>query len=154
MAKSLWLAAGITMIGLLLWVTTPAHEPPSPAPPEDEGELAQASGDAVASTVHSVQGTPSVFRFGMSYIAGFFLGYGLKRFLKVTLLVLAVMGILLFVLHQTGALQLEWARIHAHANESLGWLTGQAEALKSFLAGYIPSTASGGVGVLMGMRWR
>ena len=153
LAKSVWLAAGVALLGLVLWVATPANTPP-PTPPEEGAPLAQASGDAVASSVHSVQGTPAMFRFGVSYMAGFFLGYGLKRFLKVTLLVSAAIAALLFVLQHTGTLQLDWTAVQAQAKESFGWLTGQAEALKSFLAGYIPSAAAACVGVFMGMRWR
>jgi uncharacterized membrane protein (Fun14 family) len=152
-AKSLWLAAGITLLGLVLWVATPGANPP---PPTAEGgtPLAQASGEAVASSVHSAQGTPALFRFGLSYVAGFFLGYGIKRFLTLTLLVSAGLAGLAILLQQTGWLDLDWAAIEQQARASLGWLTGQAEALRSFLSGYVPSAAAAGVGIFMGMRWR
>jgi uncharacterized membrane protein (Fun14 family) len=152
-AKSLWLAAGLTLLGLVLWIATPRSGTPPPLP-EAGTPLAQASGEAVASSVHTAQGTPALFRFGMSYIGGFFLGYGLKRFLKVTLVLsVAALG-LLVVLSQTGVLGLDWSTIQDQARSSLGWLTGQAEALKDFLSGYLPSAGAAGVGLFLGLRWR
>lgn len=153
-AKSLWLAAGITVLGLVLWITTPAAAPPPPTLPDTGTPLAQASGEAVASSVHSVQGTPALFRFGLSYIGGFFLGYGLKRFLKVTLVVSAmVVGVLLLLSH-TGVIGLDWNSMQEQVQSSFGWLTGQAEALKDFLSGYLPSAGAAGVGLFLGLRWR
>jgi uncharacterized membrane protein (Fun14 family) len=152
-AKTLWVAAGLTLLGLVLWVAVPKSDAPASAG-GGQATLAQTSGDAVATGVHSLQGSPALFRFGLSYIAGFFLGYGLRRFLKVTLIVsvLAVGAILL--LQQVGWMQLDWGGIQSHLSDSFAWLRGQAEALKVLILGYVPSAAAAGVGLVFGARWR
>jgi uncharacterized membrane protein (Fun14 family) len=136
-------------------VAVPKQGPPPPAA-SGQASLAEASGEAVATQVHSLQGSPALFRFGLSYIAGFFLGYGLLRFMKVTLVmsVLAVGAV--FLMRKAGWMDvdLDWNSVESHLSDSFGWLRGQAEALKVFITGYVPSAAAAGVGLFMGARWR
>ena len=147
-ARTLWIAAGLSLLGLVLWVTTPAMSSAG------QGTLAEAPGEAVVSSVHTLQGSPALFRFGLSYIAGFFLGYGLRRFLKVTLVISMVVVASIFMMRKLGWVELDWSGIEGHLADSFGWIKGQAEALKVFVMGYVPSTIAAGVGVLFGARWR
>ncbi len=152
-AKTLWVAAGLTLLGLVLWVAVPQETPP-PAPMSGQATLAEASGGAVASSVYSAQGSPALFRFGLSYIAGFFLGYGLRRFVKVTLILSALAFGAIFFMRKAGWIELDWSSVESHLSDSFAWLKGQAEALKVFVTGYVPSAAAAGVGLFLGARWR
>lgn len=151
-AKTLWVAAGVSLLGLVLWVATPA-KPRPPTAPSGQTTLAEASGDAVATQVHSLQGSPALFRFGLSYIAGFFLGYGLRRFVKLTLILLLVVVVVVFLLQMAGWIHLNWASVQSHLSDSFAWLKGQAEALKVLVTGYVPSATAAAVGLLLGARW-
>ena len=151
-AKTLWVAAGLALLGLVMWVAIPGKEPP-PTPPSGQTTLAEASGGAVASSVYRVQGSPSLFRFGLSYIAGFFLGYGLRRFVKLTVILSLAAVAAVFVMRKAGWIDLDWNGIESHLSDSFAWLRGQAEALKVFVTGYVPSAAAAGVGLFMGARW-
>lgn len=95
-----------------------------------------------------------MFRFGLSYIAGFFLGYGLRRFVKLTVLLSLAAVVAVFLMSKAGWIDLDWNSIETHLSDSFGWLTGQAEALKVFVTGYVPSAAAAGVGLVLGARWR
>jgi len=152
-AKTLWVAAGLALLGLVLWVAIPQKAPP-PAAPSGQATLAEASGEAVASSVYSVQGSPALFRFGLSYIAGFFLGYGLRRFVKLTLILSVVAFVAIFFMRKAGWIELDWNSVESHLADSFAWLKGQAEALKVFVTGYVPSAAAAGGGLFMGARWR
>lgn len=150
-AKTVWIAASLSLLGLILWVAVPKKGPPPSA--TQQATLAEASGDAVATRVHSWQGSPALFRFGLSYIAGFFLGYGLRRFVKMTLLLTLLAAGVVFVMRYFGWLELDWGSIENHLSDSFGWMKGQAEALKVFLTGYVPSAGAAGAGIFMGLRW-
>jgi uncharacterized membrane protein (Fun14 family) len=152
-AKTLWVAAGLMLLGLVLWIAIPEKAPP-PATPAGQSSLAEASGEAVASSVYSVQGSPALFRFGLSYIAGFFLGYGLRRFLKLTLILGTLAFVVVFFMRKAGWIELDWTSVESHLSGSFAWLKGQAEALKVFVTGYVPSAAAAGVGLFFGARWR
>ena len=152
-AKTLWVAGGLALLGLILWVAVPGKEPQPPTPP-GQATLAEASGEAVATSVHSVQGSPALFRFGLSYIAGFFLGYGLRRFVKLTIILSLVAFAAIFFMRKAGWIDLDWSSVESHLSDSFAWLKGQAEALKVFLTGYVPSAAAAGVGIFFGARWR
>lgn len=147
------MAAGLSLLGLILWVATPKQGPP-PTPPSGQTTLAEASGGAVASQVHSLQGSPALFRFGLSYMAGFFLGYGLRRFLKLTILLSLAAAGAIFLMRKAGWIDLDWNSIESHFADSFAWLRGQAEALKVLVTGYVPSAAAAGVGFFFGVRWR
>jgi len=152
-SKTLWVAAGLALLGLILWVATPKAAPP-PASAPGQATLAEASGEAVASQVHTLQGSPALFRFGLSYIAGFALGYGLRRFIKLTLILSVVAFLAIFFMRKAGWIDLDWSSVESHLSDSFGWLKGQAEALKVFVTGYVPSAAAAGVGLIFGARWR
>jgi len=152
-AKTLWVAAGLTLLGLVLWVAIPKQAPPASAP-AGQASLAQASGEAVAAQVHSMQGSPALFRFGLSYMAGFFLGYGLRRFLKVTIVLSLIAAGAVFLMRKAGWIELDWSSLETHLTDSFAWLRGQVEALKVFITGYVPSAAAAGVGIVLGARWR
>jgi uncharacterized membrane protein (Fun14 family) len=143
----------LTLLGLVLWVAIPQKGAP-PTPVSGQATLAEASGEAVATQVHSLQGSPALFRFGLSYIAGFFLGYGLRRFIKVTVIVSVLAVGAVFLLRELGWIELDWSSIESHFSDSFAWVKGQANALKVFVTGYVPSAAAAGVGVFLGMRWR
>lgn len=152
-SKTLWVAAGLALLGLVLWVAVPRDTPP-PAAPAGQATLAEASGEAVATQVHTMQGSPALFRFGISYIAGFFLGYGLRRFVKLTLILSVVAFAAIFFMRKAGWIDLDWHSVETHLADSFAWLKGQAEALKVFVTGYVPSAVAAGVGLLFGARWR
>jgi uncharacterized membrane protein (Fun14 family) len=152
-AKTLWIAAGLSLLGLILWVAIPGKGPPPPTP-SGQSTLAEASGEAVATSVYTVQGSPALFRLGLSYIAGFFLGYGLRRFVKLTVVLSLAAVAAVFLMRKLGWIDLDWGSIESHLSESFAWLQGQAEALKVFVTGYVPSAAAGGLGLVLGTRWR
>lgn len=152
-AKTLWVAAGLALLGLVLWVAIPKNGPPRPAP-SGQATFAEASGEAVATQVHTLQGSPALFRFGISYIAGFFLGYGLRRFVKLTILLSLAAVAAVFLMRKAGWIDLDWSSVESHLSDSFAWLKGQAEAVKVFATGYVPSAAAAGVGLFMGARWR
>lgn len=152
-AKTLWIAAGLALLGLVLWVAIPKKGPPPPMP-SGQATLAEASGEAVATQVHSMQGSPALFRFGISYIAGFFLGYGLRRFVKLTIILSLVAVAAVFLMRKAGWIDLDWGSVETHLSDSFAWLKGQAEAVKVFATGYVPSAVAVGVGLFMGARWR
>jgi uncharacterized membrane protein (Fun14 family) len=151
-AKTVWVAAGLALLGLVLWVAIPKKGPPPPMP-SGQSTFAEASGEAVASQVHTMQGSPALFRFGISYIAGFFLGYGLRRFVKLTIILSLVAVAAVFLMRKAGWIDLDWGTVEAHLSDSFAWVKGQAEAVKVFVTGYVPSAIAVGVGLLMGARW-
>jgi uncharacterized membrane protein (Fun14 family) len=96
--------------------------------------------------------SPALFRFGSSFIAGFFLGYAFRKFLKWSLLVSgAVLGCI-FVLKKLGVFNLDWAGMEGHVSHSVSWAQGQAGAFKDFLTGYLPSAGAAFVGLFVGAR--
>jgi uncharacterized membrane protein (Fun14 family) len=96
---------------------------------------------------------PAIFRFGLSFLAGFALGFVLKKFIKISLLVGAVLAAAIWGLQASGLFTLPWDQIHTHISDSLSWMKGQAEGFKEFITGYLPSSMAAAAGVFIGL-WR
>ena len=152
-ARTIWIAAGLTLLGLVLWVATPPLVETA-SPDSEQASFTESSEAPEARTIRSLQGSPALFRFGLSYIAGFFLGYGLRRCLKLTLGIAVLFCGVVLVLQQVGWVELDWTGIESQLSHSFGWLKGQAEALKQFVTGYVPSAGAAAVGLFFGARWR
>lgn len=153
-ARTVWIAAGLALLGVVLWVGLPEPVADEVARSGVESGLTDMAGESVTEGVESWRGSPALFRFGLSYMAGFFLGYGLRRFIGRTIVGLGLAVGVVFVIQHFGWVQLDWGSIESHLKESFAWLQGQAEALRVFVMGYVPSAGAAGVGLFLGARWR
>ena len=151
-SKSLLVAVALTCLGLFLW--HPWAAGPAPQRNLPAGVSSFSESPTAGSTVETpaTSASPALFRFGASYVAGFFLGWFCRKSLKVALLLGGAAAIVLFFLQRTGKIDLEWSAIQAHLSQSLAWLHGELGALKHLVTGYLPSTGAALVGIFMGAR--
>jgi uncharacterized membrane protein (Fun14 family) len=95
-----------------------------------------------------------LFRFGVSYLVGFFFGWACRKSIKFGMVAAGAAVAVITVAKRTGFIELDWASLQAHISQSLGWLHGELGAARHFLTGYLPSAAAGGVGIFLGTRHR
>ena len=152
-AKTVWAALGLMLLGGGLWIKDRAQAD-SPAVARGGSQFSDSSATGSQSSgIHELKpSAPATFRFGASYVGGFFLGWTFRRFLKLTLL-LSGMAIALIALGKKfGWFELDWAALESHVRHSLAWLQGEAGAFKQFITGYLPSAGAAGVGAFLGFR--
>lgn len=154
-AKSVWVAVVLMLLGGGLWIKERTQaEPPSAAATSAASQLS----DSASTGTRSGEGrglessAPATFRFGASYVAGFFLGWTFRRFLKVTLLLSGAAIVLIALGKKIGWLELDWVAMEGHVRHSLAWLQGEAGAFRQFLTGYLPSAGAASVGAFLGFR--
>ena len=80
------------------------------------------------------------------------MAYAFKKFIKITALLTGVFLIAMFALQKTGVIDLDWAWFQDGFDRSLAWLKGEAGAMKEFILGYLPSSASAAAGMVVGLR--
>lgn len=151
-SKSLLIALVVTCLGLVLWHPWSAEPAPKRSLPPGVSSLSESSSAGAAAEAPASSASPAVFRFGASYLAGFFLGWFCRKSLKMGLLLGGAVMIVIFFLQHSGKIDLDWATIQDHVSQSLAWLHGELGALKHFVTGYLPSTGAGVVGIIMGVR--
>lgn len=156
-SKSLRLAVAMVLIGLVVWTRSPsergtvaADRSPDSAPAASN--LSDASPTPGKSNPALVPTSPAVFRFGASYIGGFFIGWLARKSLKLALLAGGAATLAIATAKYTGLIDLDWAGIEAHVSHSLAWARDGIGAAKSFLTGYLPSAAAGFLGLYKGAR--
>jgi uncharacterized membrane protein (Fun14 family) len=96
--------------------------------------------------------SPAVAGIGGSYLAGFFIGWASRRFLKMAALIAGGSLACIAVLENTGWIDLDWAAVESQISQSIAAIHRGAEGLKHLLSGYLPSTGAGAVGVFFGFR--
>ncbi len=128
-------------------------ETTSPPTREAPASDARARGDTATGAKRLIDDSaPATFRLGLSFIVGYFLGFGLKKFVKTTILVAGAIATLAVVAERMGLFNIDWGAIQQKASDSLAWARGQAGALRSAITGYLPSAGAAGVGVFVGAR--
>jgi uncharacterized membrane protein (Fun14 family) len=95
---------------------------------------------------------PAAFRLGLSFAVGYFLAWGVRAFLKITLLFFGALGVGLALLTHYHIFGLDWGIIQSNAESSFAFLQGQAVHAKDLVMGYLPSTVSGVAGTIFGFR--
>ncbi len=96
--------------------------------------------------------SPAVAGIGGSYLAGFFMGWVFRRFLRMAALIIGVLLTCVAVLEDTGWIDLDWASVQTQINHVIAAGHQGAEGLKHILSGYLPSTGAGAVGMFFGFR--
>lgn len=142
----------MVLLGLLMWGRTPPESGPQAGVPRGSAGLTESSPAKAEAAKVAKPSSPALFRFGASYIAGFFFGWICRKSIKFGMLAAGAAAVAITVAKQIGLIELDWAALQAHISQSLAWLHGELGALKHFLMGYIPSTAAGCVGIFMGAR--
>ncbi len=96
--------------------------------------------------------SPAVAGIGGSYLAGFFIGWAFRRFLKMAALIAAGLLACIAVLENTGWIDLDWTAVETQISHAIAAVHQGAEGLKHILSGYLPSTGAGAVGMFFGFR--
>ena len=96
--------------------------------------------------------SPAVAGIAGSYLAGFFLGWASRRFLRVAALITGGLLAGIAVLEETGWIDLDWASVEAQISHAVAAAQQGAQGLKHIFAGNLPSTGAGAVGMFFGFR--
>ena len=160
-SKTLILAAIIGAIGVVLsgyaYATRPAVQTTGSAIGDSAmtiGLSPKGSG-ATAPTIEQRivdRAGPLMSKFGLSFVAGFFVGYAFKRFLKITAFVTGIALLGLFAAQRAGFITMPWNQVQEQLESGVGWATEHATAYKDAAKAYLPSGVAGAVGIFMGFR--
>ncbi|MHB1308186.1 MAG: FUN14 domain-containing protein [Limisphaerales bacterium] len=155
MAKTVWAALAVMLLGGGLWINDLAQPKEAALPPGVSSFADSAAGGASGPTARTAPVTspaPATFRFGASYLGGFFLGWVSRRFIKLSLLLAGGAMALVAIGKKLGWIDLDWASIEGQIQQAISWTHHEAGALKQFLTGIFPSAAAAGVGAFLGFR--
>ncbi len=157
-SPSIWVAASLMVLGLGLWgleaFTGGEEEAATPSGVDGATTLMQSRSQtgAEADSDGLPPMSPAVFRLGAGYLGGFFLGWALRRFITLTLVVTGGLVVLLAAFQGLGWFEVNWPAVEEHLQMSLAWIQGQAGSFKTFVTGYLPSASAGTAGLFVGFR--
>lgn len=100
------------------------------------------------------EAAPATFRLGAAFCGAYVLGWGLRRYARLTLLTAAAGAGAVFGLHKLGMLGIEWDEVRGQVDQSLEFVKGHADQMRTFAMGYMPTGIVGSLGLLMGFRHR
>jgi uncharacterized membrane protein (Fun14 family) len=96
--------------------------------------------------------SPAVAGIGGSYLAGFFMGWVSRRFLRMAALITGGLLAGVAVLDETGWIDLDWKSVETQISHAITATHQGAQGLKHILSGYLPSTGAAAVGMFFGFR--
>lgn len=96
--------------------------------------------------------SPAVAGIGGSYLAGFFMGWVSRRFLRIAALITGGLLAGIAVLEETGWIDLDWTSVETQISHAITATHQGAQGLKHILSGYLPSTGAAAVGMFFGFR--
>jgi uncharacterized membrane protein (Fun14 family) len=133
--------------------TLPGTNAPSGFAPTENEPDAPATSAAQSDTdrlIDSASG--AVFRLGFGFFAGFAIGYAVRAFVKVSLIVVGVGLLALFGLQYAGLITVDWERVSGGFESFGSWATAQTKDFANFITGYLPSAGAGLAGAFVGFR--
>jgi len=127
---------------------TPSGFAPIEDRPDDEP-----AGEAESDTDRMIDSASgAVFRLGFGFFAGFAIGYAMRAFVKITLVIIGVALLGLFGLQYAGLVDVDWEQISGGFQSFGSWATAQTKDFANFITGYLPSATAGLAGAFVGFR--
>jgi uncharacterized membrane protein (Fun14 family) len=96
--------------------------------------------------------SPALAGIAGSYLAGFFIGWASRRFLRMAALITGGLLAGIAVLEETGWIDLDWTSVETQISHVIAAAQQGSQGLKHVLSGYLPSTGAGAVGMFFGFR--
>lgn len=95
--------------------------------------------------------SPAIFRLGFAFFVGFALGYALKTFMKIVVIIAGVLLFTLLGLEHMEWISVNWDEVRGGYDSAAGWAQAQFASFGDFVKGAVPSTASaiGGLAVAL-----
>lgn len=129
---------------------TPTASGFAPIEHQPDDEPAAESESETDRVIDSASG--AVFRLGFGFFAGFAIGYAMRTFVKITLVVVGVALLGLFGLQYAGLVDVDWEKISGGFQSFGSWATAQTKDFANFITGYLPSASAGLAGAFVGFR--
>ncbi|HMN95675.1 MAG TPA: FUN14 domain-containing protein [Phycisphaerales bacterium] len=95
---------------------------------------------------------PLPLKMGGSFIAAFVVGFLLRSFLRIGLLVAAALGIAIVLLERAGVVGVNWSSLQRGAEEAKGWVDDRGDEVLNFAKRVVPWGVSGAAGLWFGFR--
>jgi uncharacterized membrane protein (Fun14 family) len=151
---SVRIAIVVTVLGAAMWAyalaTAPTHDP-NRSGSAGSASFTEGGSDSQAESDRTVDSAgPAAFRLGASFLGGFTLAYFMRKFLRWSLLIVAILAAAIFALQKTGVVTLPWDQIQGEVKSGASWLETQAGNAKSLFTGYLPSAAAAVLGGVIG----
>jgi len=96
--------------------------------------------------------SPAIFTLGFSFMVAFAIGYAVRTFVKISLIAIGAFLLALFGLDYAGVITINMTALEGHYDSFTAFLSREFESFRSFITGYLPSTASGAAGLVFGFR--
>lgn len=100
---------------------------------------------------HESPWSASALRAGAGGFFGFVLGAAMRLFLKIGLLLGALVAAAVWGLAHLGWIDVPWGSFGEVTSAIGGWITHQFDSLQTALSGYLPASAMTGVGLASGL---
>ena len=148
-AKSVWVAAGVAILGTGFWRSDAPGPQPAPAAQE---QAVDAAGPSRSADHGTNPASSAAVNLGVSYIGGFFLGWCYRRFVKVSVMLTCGAVAVLMAIKSLGWFETDVASLRDHVRVGSSWLGNHAADLNRYLTGLLPSAGAAGFGLFRGFR--
>lgn len=147
----------ITVIGTAMWAYALATAAPVPATHHDPSLVAGLTSNSASTTAAAAprlidEAAPATFRFGLSFVVGFFLAWIFRRVLKVIILAAGAITVLFLILRHFGVVNLNFDALEGEVTHGVDVAREKATEFKSVILGYLPSGASATAGLVVGAK--
>ncbi|MEQ8764653.1 MAG: FUN14 domain-containing protein [Planctomycetota bacterium] len=96
--------------------------------------------------------SPALVKLGFSFFVGLAIGYTLRTFLKLTLIVAGLILLAIFGLEYLGFIDVRWDQMDQTWNNLIEGMKEEFTAFKAFIEGSLPSAAAFGAGVFTAFK--
>jgi uncharacterized membrane protein (Fun14 family) len=157
-SRLMWMAMVVSVIGGSMWaygaMTRSAKSSGNSSSPgmalvqSDGGEGAHAAAEPGLTE----KAGRWLIKLGPSFIAGFLIGWGIRRFLKWTLLLVAIAGVGLYLLKHFGVFDVNYDDVKESVDQGVEWAKEHVTEAKDWALRYVPSGTTAVVGMFFGAR--